>query len=556
MKNIVFLLLLVIPAVVFSQQTDWEKEGLKGRVKQVTKIEYEVNNEKGDKQKSINLQQSKNFNSEGKIINIFEIDKFGTLKQKLKINYNSFGDTLELYFNNMIELHREYNERGKLLLEIKYMSNENQVNQMLSKTEYIYDEFNNLLLVKDYNTNTNDIRKLEKYLFTNEHLIKKEILNYDNGLKLNSKEVFIYDIEKILEINSFDANDVLTGKKVYKYNPQGQIVEEEDIGINTEYGNIVNKTIYKYNKQFKLEEVWFTDESGNESNGYLDWINKFDDNGNIIVSKQLDNHDIQLYGSEFVYDKNSNLIEERGFWREFSSKINYRFNNINKLFEKVEIQFLGNADSTDYGPITNSTVSKYLYYEGFYIEDILSQYSYWEEIGYLERCSYRYDLSVDEKKRLNKLYQMVKSQPNKLLFFSKIINKYSNSSLLLTSEHFDKNNNIIFKHINKYDDFNNLTEEKKYDIVYTKGKQVEVLKQLTEWQYEYYEDNSKLQKAIILALSTPIGKELKPYLEYLRDKDKIVLYEADLNDGGSAHGYFDEAKIEKDANKNEYLYLR
>lgn len=167
-----------------------------------------------------------------------------------------------------------------------------------TKLKYLeYDDEGNLMEEKTYDSYTGYESKIETYIYNN---VKNEI-----------------------EITISDANDMIQGKILEKYNSNGNIKEETDYD---RYGDIKSRIVFEYGSSNNLLKE-----------------TKYDINGNVTKI------------TDYEYDKNLNLISKT-FKRDsvnVTGKFTYKYDDTNNRIEEIEYT------------IDGAVKEKYIYaYEG------------------------------------------------------------------------------------------------------------------------------------------------------------------------------------------------
>jgi len=224
--------------------------------------------------------------------------------------YDNLYNITDIYLNNEIINHYEYDNFNELIKEDNYI---------LNKTiKYTYDTEGNILLKKEYELNTENLIKEDKYEYSNtsweDQLTKfnNDTITYDaigNPLTIGNKTLTWINgrqlnklVDNNLEVNyEYNKDGIRTSKKVnnneINYFTEGNkiIFETRDNDviyyIRDEEGSLIglkyNNEIYYYIKNMQEDIIGITDSNNNLLCSYLydSWGNIIsikDNNGNII----------------------------------------------------------------------------------------------------------------------------------------------------------------------------------------------------------------------------------------------------------------------------------
>ena len=226
-KMIVFqvaLIFLFLTNIIHAADTnDWERDGLKGRVKEFIEKNY-----------SIEYRSKKSIKK---------------LVRKVISKYDSIGKRIEA---------QEY--RYGIFFD-KYIHRFNNTGNRVLNTKYIPD--------KNYEKTTNYKDKNVKYVVTNR-----------GNASFYSKDIYKYDKNKnLIEWASYKSDNTLYSKYIYKYNKDGNITEDTFYNIG---GSLKWKNIYKYDKKNNMikKSVYKYDSL------YSEYTFKYDKNKNMIIENK------------------------------------------------------------------------------------------------------------------------------------------------------------------------------------------------------------------------------------------------------------------------------
>ncbi|MEI6425429.1 MAG: hypothetical protein WCP55_24675 [Lentisphaerota bacterium] len=188
-KSLVCVLSLFMVANAFSEteKTGWEQDGLKGKVKERTVIQYTVTNNSGEDVKKIKSKSIYRYDDKGNRVELIQNDSDGITSPDV---HEEKGDNVQ---------------KGE-------------------PPTCVADE-----------TLKSKKGKSRKYVIKYDNMGNKETENYVNGeLKLKAKvrqnagnEMFYaaYSVIKLVEETNYNANGDLTEKSIYKYDDKGNEIE-------------------------------------------------------------------------------------------------------------------------------------------------------------------------------------------------------------------------------------------------------------------------------------------------------------------------------------------
>jgi antitoxin component YwqK of YwqJK toxin-antitoxin module len=284
MKKIILLTLLAAVMTTGSsaqtapaKKTDWEKDGLKGKVKSIREITYEA------------------------------VEKFGKLT-KGEIFCDESG---------CFVYQRKYDTKGNKIEENRYYSN----GSLDDKYTYKYDDKGNLTEENRYKSNGSlDWKKTYKYDGKGN---RTELNIYDSDGSLDREYTYKYDDKgNLIEENYYNSNGSLSWKYTYKYDGKGNNIEYnvyEDGSLDSkktykydDKGNCIEMTEYNSDGSLKKKDTYKVavqdDEVKKNIHKLLDGIfssnktYKYDDKGNWIEEISYD---------EIYYDTDTPIITER-----------------------------------------------------------------------------------------------------------------------------------------------------------------------------------------------------------------------------------------------------
>jgi hypothetical protein len=252
---------------VREKKTDVEKDGLNGKVKQVTLNCFYVNEKSGEiikEKKCDDNNYSVVYDVKGKKIEL-TVHSSGWRNEKRVFKYNTKGTLSELH---------------------------------------LFDADNNLLSKFIDNCDENG-NKIESNLYdTDNNLINRQTYKYD-------------DKGNEIEHNEYNSKNILILKHIYKYDVEGNQIESS---AYTPVGNFENKNINKYDdKRNRIETNSYNAEGIIESKGT--W--KYDEKNNPIEENWYNQQGIlnSKYIYNYVYDQKGNWLKKMEFEKDIPKRI-------------------------------------------------------------------------------------------------------------------------------------------------------------------------------------------------------------------------------------------
>ncbi len=279
-------LLLVFNVFAAPKKTDWERDELKGKVKESVRIDYAIKNKAGEDIKEIDSKSISKYDARGNQIESAEYESSGDLKSKRIFKYDAKGNNIELadYGSNgdlKSKTISKYDAKGneiesaaykadgaldyKLTIINKYDTKGNRIEEatydaegFLTKTIYKYDARGNQIEQADYVAGGSLSSKIIDKYDDKDNQIEGAV--YYKGEALQSKFTCKYDAKgNQIEVAGYKEDGVSDGKSISKYDSKGNKIEEAQYKAD---GTSGGKSTYKYDdKGNKIE--WATyDEEG------------------------------------------------------------------------------------------------------------------------------------------------------------------------------------------------------------------------------------------------------------------------------------------------------
>ena len=254
-----------------TKKTDWESNGLRGKVKEFKRATYSVTGSSGTVTKDKRLDDRHAvFNKKGNYIIITD-HRYTDNKIRLTeiLQYEDNGNCVA----------STYNADGNFLWKIIYEYDKGEMSRYDSKGDL------SRKFVSTYDDNGNWIEESD----------------YDGDGSLNEKTVLKYDDNGYcIETNVYDGDGTLSQKTTQKRDNRGNCIEASNYDAD---GNFVGKGIFKYDDNNHCIEDATYDADGNLS---YTLVYKYDDNGNKLEDSRYDGR--RFF---FKYDDKGNRVEER-----------------------------------------------------------------------------------------------------------------------------------------------------------------------------------------------------------------------------------------------------
>ena len=283
MKYLITSMLLVATATLFAQQqnpTDWEISGLKGKVKTLRSIPYQITAQgksfaKGavdldldTVNKIANLENlQKEFNAKGYLSQTRFFYKNGDLYSRMEYYYNLQGQLFETRYNSdktlyayspegylikdatyspggFLKSHYTYqvNAEGQILKEETYRANE-----LESAVTYTYNKQGDPVEMRYYDAQNNLLQIVKNKLNKQHQLVSNQVYDKDNNLvstttkKYNAKG----DCVKLQAETKLPKKQKNVATYEYKYDAQGNWISKTTF-INGEPRQIIERTFTYY----------------------------------------------------------------------------------------------------------------------------------------------------------------------------------------------------------------------------------------------------------------------------------------------------------------------
>lgn len=261
---------------ISKQETGAQKDGYKGKVKQVKESNYEAIVKSGE----INTGTQIELNGFQALISCCKYTESGN---KVEDNYYSSENVLAFKISykyddksNIIERNHYYqgnsvskntfkfDDNGNLIEE-----NEFKAGQLYCSTTNKYDDYSNVIETNGeahYCCDVNGDFFEEKYSFklTFKYDDKQNVIErnyYQDGILAEKQHTYKYDVNgNMLEDNEYEPDGRLSYKHIYKYDDNGNIIEHNSVSWKYNYdqqGNWTKRIYFENNvpKQITFHEI-------------------------------------------------------------------------------------------------------------------------------------------------------------------------------------------------------------------------------------------------------------------------------------------------------------
>ncbi len=271
-----------------NKDNDLTKMELKGKVKSLREITYEVIDKFGEIEKTKKVKD---------VEYIFDLK--GNKIKELFYNQTGFADFIVKYDYDV----KTYKIKSKTIMINNFLS---------SKTIYGYDKTNKLIHEKEYDSN-GDINSKTLYSYSNDKLSEIVKYNYnkeDKKFEIWDKTTYKYNQYSLMSQEIYETFFLKQSidKTDYLYNDRGKLIEKNY--INGSMRELDTKSQYVYNEKEELIELRMY--GNNEP-----WIEKYSYNqGNLIellIEKYKNTKLNETILKNYSFDKNGNWINSQSF---------------------------------------------------------------------------------------------------------------------------------------------------------------------------------------------------------------------------------------------------
>jgi len=240
------------------KKTDWERDGLNGKVKSLKTVSYTATIDSGQLRKGEIIEDKWGFNN-----TLIKINEKGNWTEyssykpdgeniRLEIvKYDSEGNPFERRDYNYGNIARRWeftaDKNGNIIKALSFDTNDN----LTAKSFYRFDENNYQIEANYYNANDSLISKSISNYDENGNLI--ESINYGSDRSITTKTLYKYDsLRNNAERTIYGFDENLIEKTIYEYNEKKLVTETNTFKT---IDNSNSKTTYEY-KKYDAKDNW------------------------------------------------------------------------------------------------------------------------------------------------------------------------------------------------------------------------------------------------------------------------------------------------------------
>ena len=287
--NVCLALLFFITCICNAQdkKIDWEKDGLKGKVKSIAAKYYKA------------------------------MDKFGSISKGVEVGGVCDGNILTEYDNDgYITKHiHSYCVDATTFIDTVLFGYDNNYNVIsINSKTYYCESHHSESLVTHFKYNDSGKKIEESEYKSDGSLIRKYIYKYD-------------DKGNRIEISQYKSDGSLRGKYICKYDDKGNEIERSWYKSD---GSLDWKCICRYDyKGNEVERSWY------KPDGSLDWtcVYKYDDKGNKIEESEYKPDGSNEWKDIYKYDDKENNEEKNRYKYDESFKKGGKYNSHGDITE-------------------------------------------------------------------------------------------------------------------------------------------------------------------------------------------------------------------------------
>ena len=358
--------------ILSTKETDVEKAGLSGPVKQVKQICYKAHRRYG--QIKTGKVQHSEYKAEKNFTTFYDENGHKTEEQifspwsRNKIVYNEMGlpteethyfmdgDVMDDTSKVMNKTIKKYDANGNMLEQIQFDSDGKANFKIISK----FADIPRLKIptgpVKPSNIDGHG-SVTEQYCYNEDKLTGKTTWVYnEKGLLLENTTFDLNDLptikciwkyddkDNMIEVAQYNSEGVLTSKCSYeiKYDKHGNKIGYTS---NNYYSNDIpnSKSIFKCNEQGDVIEANHFDENGNLAETRV-FTPKYDELGNLINPWEEDDEKLKSETEECKYDSHDNWISKTTYYA--STSVAWRKVPVHQYFREITYWGEENTDQT------------------------------------------------------------------------------------------------------------------------------------------------------------------------------------------------------------------
>lgn len=294
--KMIFLLCCVFSVMNLFAKTDWEKFGLKGKVKSVK--EYYLSGKFGGIERN-GVKSESRYNSKGYLTEYSAYKEDGIKTEKNIYRYDKKGNIIEILSygvdESLVSKSVMKYGKGSLISEVIYYGAENKLN---GKTVCKYDSKGNNVEEINYTAENEIESKNTRSYDSQNNMTELAIYNADGSL--NSRRVWKFnDKKQIIEFINYDAEGNAGLKTLTEYDLKGRAIRN----LMFLKEKLITVTVSKYNELNQLDEEIKKYESV-PNLPVENTIYKYDKAGNIVMRGSVQGAsfiDSGSYEKEIVY---------------------------------------------------------------------------------------------------------------------------------------------------------------------------------------------------------------------------------------------------------------
>ncbi len=228
---------------------------------------YELTGDERLKEKIDMINSGQIFDSTGRSLKMSYYDESGTLQWWHEYTYNRNGDTASVTHKSATgsvlgHIDCEYDTEGNPLVDYAYQTMEGNLIRVES-------EYENGRKIRETHYEDNGNKVVEEYEYSADNKIHKvNITDVNDGIEHKRYEIFSYEGEHRVrrdEYENYDGMDVLRGYFTYKFDADGNQIEEAcySVGYDGEGDYLDFRTVSEYDAEGNLLRSTRYDGEGN-----------------------------------------------------------------------------------------------------------------------------------------------------------------------------------------------------------------------------------------------------------------------------------------------------
>ncbi|MBR5378460.1 MAG: hypothetical protein IK135_05020 [Bacteroidales bacterium] len=365
-QNIVLLVLIALVGNAFAQKTDWEEDGLQGRVKKYELYIYRFNSDSVGYDVFMSGFYRCGFDVDGMIRFADSIKTDKTKEYFDEYKYDSLGYRVEVFSNGSVTRYQnEYDNQGHLLRRIKEI--DVMSDDTFEAVDWSFDVPNDTvfytcdeagrLLNERFLDNMMHRRSIQRIYDIEGYLseyIDKDLDQDDDSILFHKR--YEYDKKGVLRKTEYFGT-MFRGCRKYDSRGNFTFFQEENCGSNELLFKSRTRNRYKYDRNDSIiKEVskttkWY--KSGSQIKSKFERRVSRNVDGIPIEEISISNHNNSITTTKFKFDELGRVIEEEGIgdgfpwktkkvWRYYEDTqfVEYYANNHGKNYEYGEENML------------------------------------------------------------------------------------------------------------------------------------------------------------------------------------------------------------------------